>query len=238
MRREDLVVDDLVQPAIRLVVDAQPPLFFDDFALADERLVVDPQRRHAVGFLPEYQRQILRRRGFPERRLVFGGERVALPADRRDRRRVAFGLHVLRALEHQVLEQMREPGASRPLVFRPDVIRQVHVDDGDGMIFFEDDREAVRERGDFVLQLRRTDSGGQRGRRDGTCADSQRDAYRAPRHLSCHVRQLSPTVGCGALTYSRCGSRRSPTTRARSRPATRRAGAPRQGRARDPLSCR
>ena len=38
MHRERLVVDDLVQPAIRLVLDAHPPLFLDHLALAPERL--------------------------------------------------------------------------------------------------------------------------------------------------------------------------------------------------------
>ena len=113
MGREHLVVDDFVEAAVRLVVDAHPPLFFDHLALAHERLVVDAERRHAVGFEPEHERQILRRRRLPERRLVLGRERVALSADRRNHRRVAFRLDVLRALEHQVLEQMREAGAAR-----------------------------------------------------------------------------------------------------------------------------
>ena len=38
MRRERLVVDDLVQPAVRLVVDPHPPLFLHDLALVGERV--------------------------------------------------------------------------------------------------------------------------------------------------------------------------------------------------------
>ena len=36
MRRERLVVDDLVQPAVRLVVDPHPPLFLHHLALVRE----------------------------------------------------------------------------------------------------------------------------------------------------------------------------------------------------------
>jgi hypothetical protein len=42
------------------------------------------------------------------------------------------------------------------------------------MIFFEDDREAVGKRGDFVLQLGRTDGRGDR--RDGHGARASRDS--------------------------------------------------------------
>ena len=65
---ERLVVDDFVQPAVRLVLDAHPPLFLDHLALGLERVLVDAQRRHPIGFEPEHQRQILRRRRLPEHR--------------------------------------------------------------------------------------------------------------------------------------------------------------------------
>ena len=48
---------------------------------------------------------------------------------RRDHRRVAVGLDVLRALEHQVLEEVGEAGAPRLLVLRPDVVPELQVDD-------------------------------------------------------------------------------------------------------------
>jgi hypothetical protein len=81
--------------------------------------LVDAQRRHAVGFQPQRQRQVLRRQRLPEHRLVFGGVGVAAPADARDDRGVRLGLDVLRALEHHVLEEVREAGAPGPLVLRP-----------------------------------------------------------------------------------------------------------------------
>ena len=108
------------------------------------------------------QRQILRRHRFPEHRLVVGGVGVALSADRGEHRRVRLGLHVLRALEHQVLEQMREAGAARLLVLRSDVIRQVHVHDRRRVILGQDDGEPVGQRRDLILELRRTRRRGRR----------------------------------------------------------------------------
>ena len=53
---------------------------------------------------------------------------------------------VLRALEHQVLEQVREAGVARALVLRTDVIPDVDRDDRAGVIFVEQDVESVVER--------------------------------------------------------------------------------------------
>ena len=64
-------------------------------------------------FHPQHQRQVLRRHRLPVHRRVFGRVGVGLAADRRHDRRVLLGLDVLRALEHHVLEQVREAGAAR-----------------------------------------------------------------------------------------------------------------------------
>ena len=155
MHGERLVADDLLQPAVRLVLDAHPPLFLDDLALGLERLLVDPQRRHAIGFEPQHERQVLRRHRFPEHRRVLGRVGVALAADARDVRRMPFGLDVLRSLEHHVLEQMREAGAPGPLVLRAHVIPDLQVHDRRGMIFEEDHVQAVGQRGHRVVEPRR-----------------------------------------------------------------------------------
>ena len=54
--------------------------------------------------------------------------------------------HVLRALEHHVLEQVREPGAARLLVRRTDVIPEVHRHQRQPVILGQDHVEAVRQR--------------------------------------------------------------------------------------------
>ena len=51
-----------------------------------------------------------------------------------------------RALEHQVLEQVREPRAAAPLVLGADVVPQVHRHDRQVVVLVDDDVEAVAER--------------------------------------------------------------------------------------------
>src|SRR5688572_15504560 len=52
---------------------------------------------------------------------------------------------VLGSGEEHVLEQMREPRPSGPLVLRADVVPEVDGDERGGMVFVEDDAEAVGE---------------------------------------------------------------------------------------------
>ena len=54
--------------------------------------------------------------------------------------------HVLRALEHHVLEQVREAGAPRLLVRRADVVPEVHRDERQAVVLRQDHLEAVRQR--------------------------------------------------------------------------------------------
>ena len=122
MNRECVIENDFRQSAEGLIVHAHPSLFLDYFAFVRQRGPIDPQRGHSVGFEPQDHRQILRRNGFPEHGDIVGRVGIALPTDRRDHRRVAFGLHVLGTLEHQMLEQMRKAGSARFFIFRTDVI--------------------------------------------------------------------------------------------------------------------
>ena len=52
---------------------------------------------------------------------------------------------VLRPLEHEVLEEVRETALSGPLVGRADVVPDVHPDDRSAVVLGEDDGEAVRQ---------------------------------------------------------------------------------------------
>jgi hypothetical protein len=101
---------------------------------------------------------------------------------------VRFGLDVLAALEHQVLEQVREARTARLFVLRSDVIREVEMHDRNGMIFFQHDREAVGERGDLILELRRTDSRGQGRAGHGDRRGRHSNGRQTPRRISCHLR--------------------------------------------------
>ncbi len=183
MGRERLVVQNLAQAAVRLVVDSQPPLFLDDLALGDKGVLVDPKRRHSIGFQPQRQGQVLSGHRLPEHRRVFLGVGVAQPAHRRDERGVLLGTHVLGAFEHQVLEEVGEPGPSRLLVLRAHVIPELHVDDRRRMILGRDDGQAVRKRRDLVLQLRRPDgSRGRTLRNDAMTPPDRERSHRAPGH--------------------------------------------------------
>ena len=155
MHVEGVERDQLVEQPERRVLDAHPALFLHDFALGDERLLVDPQRRHAIGFHPHHQRQVLRGNRLPEHRRVLVGVGVGLAADRRDDRGVLLGLDVARALEHQVLEEVREAGAARFLVLRADVIPELDVDDRRRLVLVQDDDHAVRQHEPLVFELRR-----------------------------------------------------------------------------------
>jgi hypothetical protein len=53
---------------------------------------------------------------------------------------------VLGALEHQMLEEVREAGLARPLVLRADVIPQVDRDDRTRVVLVQKDVESVVER--------------------------------------------------------------------------------------------
>ena len=57
--------------------------------------------------------------------------------------------------EHQVLEEMRESGATRPFVLRSDVVPDIHRNDRHLVGFVDDDVQAVGER---VLGEREADA--------------------------------------------------------------------------------
>ena len=67
---------------------------------------------------------------------------------------VRVARHVLRAFEHHVFEQMREPGPARHFVRRTDVIPEVHGDQRKPVIFGQDHVQPVRQRVLFEFQLR------------------------------------------------------------------------------------
>src|SRR5262245_49033283 len=71
---------------------------------------------------------------------------------------------MLGALEHQVLEQVSEPGATGALVLRPDVIPNVDRDDRAAAIFVQQHVEPVRQRVRADRNVHRTTVRGMVGR--------------------------------------------------------------------------
>src|SRR6185437_17047762 len=61
---------------------------------------------------------------------------------------------VLGALEHHVLEEVREAGAPSTLVQRADVIPEIDGDERQTMVLVRDDSEAVRQRVLLIPDLR------------------------------------------------------------------------------------
>ena len=94
---------------------------------------------------------------------VLGRERVDVAADLLEEARVLLGRDVLRALEHHVLEHVRDAADADVLVLRSDVIEDLHRRDRRLVIGEEQHLEAVRQRPVLDVQLRRRKRGGRGG---------------------------------------------------------------------------
>ena len=172
--------DRLVSTPVRHVIHPLAALVLHDFALEVEfRLVhCGKQEPHPVGVEPQGQRECIRREIFVVVRPVLGGRAVVvgpcgleLLVEHSDR-------HVLRAHEHDVLEQVRKAGAAGFFVTRPDLVPGVDGDDRRRVILVENYLEAVRQRVFLEPDLRN------RARRN--CgARRSRTRYRSGRR-ACH----------------------------------------------------
>ena len=76
---------------------------------------------------------------------VLGREGVVLAADLLDQARVLLGRHVLRALEHHVLEHVGDAAVADGLVLGARVIEDLHRRDGRLVVGQEEHLEAVGE---------------------------------------------------------------------------------------------
>ena len=143
------LVEVLVGLAVRLVVDAQPALFLHGLALVVELGLRDLQRAHAIGFQEQRQLELIRRQHLEVQRQVVAGGAVHRAAVGEHLVEVLAVADVARALEHHVLEQVREAGAARPLVARADVVGDVDRDHRRAVVLDELHAQAVGER-DFL----------------------------------------------------------------------------------------
>jgi len=144
--RKELVEHHLVDDAVRAVLDALPALVANDVLLIRKFLLVQAvqQVSHAIGLEPQAEFELIRR----ERLEVVGpiearGAVDVAAAGAFDEFPEAIALHVLRPVEHHVLEQVREAGPSGLLVRRSHVVPDVHRNERQTMVFREDDLQPV-----------------------------------------------------------------------------------------------
>jgi hypothetical protein len=175
---EQAAEDVLFGEPVGLVVHPLPPFVLHHAALDVQLLGRDlrEQPPHPVAVEPQHQRQGVGRAGLVVVGAVLGGGPVVVGARGLEEPVEVARRYVLRAHEHDVLEQVREAGAAGALVPRPDVVPDVDRDDRHGTVLVHDDRETVRQREPLMrdAQLLRGELDGQRRhqerRGDGTPA--------------------------------------------------------------------
>ena len=121
-------VHRLFHAALDAVVGAHAALFFDHLALFDHVGGIELQVAHAVRLDVQDQRQILRRRSDVVKREVVAGPGVVVRADVAQSGRKRINVVPGRALEHHVLEEVRQARLPRHLVLRADLVPRLHVD--------------------------------------------------------------------------------------------------------------
>ena len=147
--REQRVEERFLDDSVGLVLHALPALVAHDVLLVRQRAGGDllQQIAHPVRLEPERQLEPIRRHGLEVVRPVEAGRAVQVAgAGALEQLDVLVARHVLRALEHHVLEQVREAGAPGGLVGRADVIPQVDGRQGQPVVLGEDHGQAVGQR--------------------------------------------------------------------------------------------
>ena len=157
-------VDELVEHAVRLGEDALLVLADHHVALGREVRRVHVERREPVGFGPQQPLEVVRRHDLVVVRDVFGREGVVEAADVFGEPVDRLGRGARRALEHQVLEEVREPRAARRVVLAADAVGDVDRDRGHPAVDDEDGAQAVGEGAVDVLDRRDVDRDGGDGR--------------------------------------------------------------------------
>jgi hypothetical protein len=137
------------EPAVRPVQDVDADLFLDDVDLVAQVLLGQPRPAHAVGLQEQRTLQGVAR----QRLVVVGVVEVGGPVEG-----AAAALHVpevgeflevRRTLEHQVLEEVGEAGATLRFGPDPHVVHHRYPDDGSARIRGQDHAQAVRQREPF-----------------------------------------------------------------------------------------
>ena len=174
--------DRVVEAAIRRRQHALAIFLLDHRALGLEVALVDIEVGHALGLGPQQAFEVVRRHDLVVGRHVVGREGVVGAAHVLGQPSDGLGLHVARALEHQVLEEMREAGAPLRIVLRADVVPDLHADRRARMVF---DGHHLQPVGQGALAERH---GVQLQRRCGQRRHGQRSAEGTSQHArkKCH----------------------------------------------------
>ena len=145
MAREERRLHALRESAPRIVL-AHAQLLQDDGFLRLVLLRVEQEALHAVGLDLERLLPAVRGQLEPICRVIRGRERVVVAAQRRRDQVDGALAEALRALEHHVLEEVRDAGFALLLVARADLVPEHQRDDGVEMALCQDHAHAVRER--------------------------------------------------------------------------------------------
>ena len=133
------------EPAVRLVQHVDAHLALDDLLLVLQVLRADVEAAHAVGLRPEHGLEHVRRNDLEVVREVEPRGSVEQAAVRLDEPDELHLSEIGGALEHHVLEQVREPGAVLRLVPEADVVVHGHRHRRRRRVAREHDLEAVRQ---------------------------------------------------------------------------------------------
>ena len=143
--REQMALELLLPRPVRAVVIGPALLVLDDLALVVQVLLAEriQEGRHPVRLQPERELQLVGRQGLVVIRAVEPRGPIHGPAGGLHERDVLGLGYVARALEHDVLKEVGEPGLAGDLVLGADVVPEVDCDDWGEVILGHDDAETV-----------------------------------------------------------------------------------------------
>ena len=180
-------IDLLAETGARIVGDALVLFLENNVTLGQHHRVGELQACHAVGLEVHHRFELLARHALVIAGVVLRGEGVLLTAHAGDDLREHAGGMFGRALEHQMFEEMRQPGFARRLVGGADLVPDHMGDDRRSVVGNDHQLEPVRqgELRDFrAARLRR-----ERGVR-GQCRSHNDDNANSGTDFAGHVRGL------------------------------------------------
>ena len=162
-------IDLLGEAGTRIVSDALVLFFENDVALGQNDVIRELKPGHPIGLEFHDRLQLVARNALVVARVILRREGILLAADVRDHLREFSRRIFRRALEHQVLEEMRQSRLARRLVGGADFVPDHMRHDGRAAIRDDHNLQSVGERevSDFGAggERRRCDRGDERNQR-------------------------------------------------------------------------